>query len=80
MDIYVCVGSSCHIKNSRAVINKLNSRIQMEGLEDKVTLRGTFCMGACSNQGVSVRVDNKVYSVTEENADDFFDKNILGIG
>lgn len=80
MDIYVCVGSSCHLKNSKAVIDKLNSRIKRENLEGKIALKGAFCMGECSNQGVSVRVDNKVYSVTEQNADEFFDKNILGAG
>lgn len=77
MDVYVCVGSSCHIKNTKGVIDKINARIKAEGLEDKVELKGAFCMGECSQQGVSVRINDVIYSVMEEEADKFFDEHIL---
>ena len=50
--VTVCVGSSCHIRGSRSVLKRFAEIIQAEGLEDKVTLVGSFCMercGECTN-------------------------------
>ena len=38
MDIYICIGSSCHLKGSRSVIEKMEERIRREHLEDRVNL------------------------------------------
>ena len=76
MKITVCIGSSCHIKGSRQVVEQLKSLIDENGLGDKVELNGTFCMGKCQS-GVCVSVDDAFHSVTPENAADFFAKEIL---
>ncbi|MDY2851780.1 MAG: (2Fe-2S) ferredoxin domain-containing protein [Candidatus Borkfalkiaceae bacterium] len=75
MKVTVCIGSSCHIKGSRIVVEKLQQFINEEGLGDKVQLDGTFCMDKCQ-LGVCVTVDDKFYSVTPENVRDFFEKEI----
>ena len=77
MEIFVCVGSSCHLKGSKTVIDKLTELINANNLEGKAVLKGTFCMGQCSHQGVSVKINNEVYSVTEEEVEMFFNKKIL---
>ena len=51
MKITVCIGSSCHIKGSRQVVEQLQDLIRDNNLGDKVELAGTFCMGKCQ-QGV----------------------------
>ena len=76
MKVTVCIGSSCHIKGSRQVVEHLQNRIQENGLDDKVNLSGTFCMGNCQ-QGVCVTVDDEFHSVTPDTVEDFFDNNIL---
>ena len=73
--VTVCIGSSCHIKGSRLVVEQLQTLITENGLEEKVDLGGTFCMGKCQ-QGVCVSVDDAFYSVTPETAGEFFEKNI----
>lgn len=75
MKVTVCIGSSCHIKGSRQVVEGLQYYINESGLGDKVELCGTFCMGKCQ-QGVCVMVDNNLYSVTTDIIKDFFDKEI----
>ena len=45
MKVTVCIGSSCHINGSRQVVEELQHLIADAGLEDKVELGGTFCMG-----------------------------------
>ena len=77
MEIFVCVGSSCHLKGSKTVIDKLTELINANNLEGKAVLKGSFCMGQCSHQCVSVKINNEVYSVTEEDVEMFFNKKIL---
>lgn len=76
MKVVVCIGSSCHIKGSRQVVEKLQSLIAENDLGDKVDLGGTFCLGNCQ-AGVSVMVDDVIHSVTPDTADEFFAKEIM---
>ena len=76
MKITVCIGSSCHIKGSRQVVEQLQYLIAENKLDDKVELGGTFCMGKCQ-QGVCVTVDDSFHSVTPETVDAFFKKEVL---
>lgn len=79
MKITVCIGSSCHIKGSHRVVERLQSLIAENKLEDKVELGGTFCLGQCQ-QGVCVMVDEEFHSVTPENVDEFFANEVLAKG
>ena len=76
MQITVCIGSSCHIKGSRQVVEQLQYLIRENNLDHKVEHYGTFCMGKCQ-QGVCVTVDNAFHSVSPDTVKDFFDKNVL---
>lgn len=76
MKITVCIGSSCHIKGSRQVVESLQDFIRENSLGDKVELGGTFCMGKCQ-QGVCVTVDDEFHSVTPENVAEFFENEVL---
>ena len=75
MNVTVCIGSSCHIKGSHAVVEQLQDLIVKKNLDDSVKLSGTFCMGKCQ-QGVCVTVDDEFFSVSPETVDDFFEKEI----
>ena len=75
MKVTVCIGSSCHIKGSRQVVEQLQYLIGENNLGDKVELGGTFCMGQCQ-QGVCVTIDDTFYSVTPETVGEFFENNI----
>ena len=77
MIVQVCVGSSCHIKGSRQVVEKLKNLIEENKLEEKVDLGGTFCLGKCQ-QGVCVNVDEEFHSVSPETVDEFFKNEIAG--
>lgn len=74
--ITVCIGSSCHLKGSRQVIEQLQDLIAKNKLEDKVELEGTFCMGRC-REGVCVTVDDMFHSVTPETVGEFFENEVL---
>lgn len=76
MKVTVCIGSSCHLKGSRQVVELLQAKIAENGLGDKVELGGTFCMGKCQ-QGVCVTVDDNFFSVKPDTVDEFFQSEIL---
>lgn len=69
MDIYICVGSACHLKGSYDVIKKFQKVI--EGNPDcEITLKSSFCLGNCSDF-VSVKINEKIYSISPETAENF---------
>lgn len=59
--VTICVGSSCHIKGAREMINRFSDFLKKEGLEDKVELKGSFCMELCG-EGVNWKIDDEVLS------------------
>ncbi len=76
MKVTVCIGSSCHLKGSRQVVEQLQYLIAHNSLKDKVELGGTFCMGNCQ-QGVCVTVDDGFFSVSPDAVNEFFENEIL---
>ncbi len=76
MKVTVCIGSSCHLKGSREIVEKLQELISEKNLKEKIELSGTFCMGNCQN-GVCVTVDDKMYSLTPDKTEEFFTTEIL---
>ena len=75
MKVTVCIGSSCHVKGSRQVVEQLQQLIDENNLADKVELAGTFCMSKCQ-QGVCVTIGEEFYSVSPDTAVSFFEENI----
>ena len=77
MKVVVCIGSSCHIKGSRLVVERLQVLVTEHGVGDKVDLSGTFCLGRCAG-GVCVLADGELFSVSPDTVDEFFIENVLG--
>jgi len=78
MIIQVCVGSSCHLKGSSEIVELLQKAVEEHQLEYEITLAGSFCIGKCNRIGVTIQVDDDVYTgITKENFKEFFEKNVL---
>ena len=77
MNLAICIGSSCHLKGSKQVAQLFERMIDENQLRDKVNFYATFCMGNCQN-GISVSLDDRVYSVTPETARAFFEQEVFG--
>ncbi len=77
-DIYVCVGSACHLKGSYNIINQLQQLIEENQLGDRVEIKAALCLGNCTN-AVSVRIgeDGGIISLSNDNIKSFFEKEIL---
>lgn len=77
MIITVCIGSSCHLKGSYDIVQMLQKLISEHGLETKVEIKASFCLGDCKN-GVCVKVnEGPIISVNKENLNEFFNDYIV---
>ena len=76
MKVTICIGSSCHLKGSKQIIEKLQTLVAENNLKNKVDLAGKFCMGNCA-EGVCVSIGEQIYSVQPDNVQEFFKNEIL---
>ncbi len=78
MTIQICVGSSCHLKGSEQIVELFQKAIEERDLADKITLAGSFCIGRCNREGVTVQVDDDIITgVKPETFDRFLETEIL---
>ncbi len=78
MIIQICVGSSCHLKGAPEIVELLQKAIEEHHLENEISLAGSFCTGKCNRVGVTISVDDDVYTgVTKEGFKEFFQENVL---
>ena len=72
MTVKVCVGSSCHLRGSYDVIEEMKRLIKKYGVEDKIDLQATFCVGNCTH-GVSVLADEMlIHGANKDNCEELF--------
>jgi NADH-quinone oxidoreductase subunit G len=78
VNVEICIGSACYVKGSSQVVNDLNELIKDKGWEDKVALKGSFCMKACQNHiGLGIRINGKqIEQVTAQNAREILEREI----
>ena len=77
LTIAVCVGSSCHLKGSYAVITRFQALIREWELQDVVELKGVFCTGHCTGAVAVQLSEGPVISVTEATVDEVFNQQVL---
>lgn len=77
MKITVCIGSTCHLKGSREIVENLEKLIILHNLTKKIELIGSFCMDSCM-KGVCVKLNDKLFSLTPTETEKFFENEVLG--
>ena len=77
IEVTVCVGSSCHVKGSRNLIKLFNDLISEYKLEEKVALRGSFCLEHCA-EGFNWKIGEEIISCKNvKEAEKIFRKKII---
>ena len=78
--VQICIGSSCYLKGSQTVIELFQKAVEEYKLMNCVTLAGSFCSGRCNREGVTITVNDDVYTgITPENFKEFFEDKILKV-
>ncbi len=74
MNIYVCIGSSCHLRGSYDVIQRLKELVAQKGWEEKVQLNASFCLGHCTS-GCTIKIDDEIITgVNKDNVEAIVEK------
>lgn len=75
--VTVCVGSSCHIKGAREMIARFQDFLTKKGCQDKVELKGAFCMEHCG-EGINWKINEEIItSASVEQGAKMFRKRVL---
>ena len=78
--VQICVGSSCHLKGSQQIVELMQKAVDEYKLDGDVVLVGSFCVGKCNRDGVTVQINDDIHvGITTQNFRDFFKKNILDV-
>ena len=78
--VQICVGSSCHLKGSQEIVELMQKAVEEYNLDGDVVLVGSFCVGKCNRDGVTVQINDDVHvGITPQNFKEFFKKNILDV-
>lgn len=76
-NLYLCMGSACHQLGVYEVLPKLQSMISEYDLEDKIELKGSFCLESCS-EGIVMKYQEKLFiKINPENIEKKFQEEIL---
>ncbi len=78
VNVEICIGSACYVKGSSQVVNDLNAIIKEKGWEDKIAVKGSFCMKACQNHiGLGIRINGRqIEQVTAQNAREILEREL----
>ena len=78
--VQICVGSSCHLKGSQQIVELMQKAVEEYNLDGDVVLVGSFCVGKCNREGVTVQVNDDIHvGITPQNFKEFFQTHILGV-
>ena len=66
VSVKVCVGTSCFLRGSQALLSEILRRVESEGLSEEVDVSATFCAERC-NKGPTVHIEN--ITITKATAD-----------
>ncbi len=80
MIVQICVGSSCHLKGSEKLVELFQKAVEEHKLDNEVALAGSFCTGQCNRVGVTITIDDDVFTgITPENFNEFFNEHVLKV-
>jgi NADH:ubiquinone oxidoreductase subunit E len=75
--VTVCVGSSCHVKGARNLIDNFQRLLKEYRMEGLVELKGSFCMERCG-EGVNWRINDELLtSLNVKDAVSLFKEKVL---
>ncbi len=67
IEIKICLGSSCYVKDAKVVLTQLQEWVNQSSLKDDLLLKGSFCMGHCQ-KGLTLTIQEKpIHYINSDN-------------
>ena len=77
VSIKICVGSSCHLQGAEKVVQSFQTLIREHKLDANLELKGSFCLGTCSNKGVAVSINDENEIIDAAKAESYFIQKVI---
>ena len=75
--LYLCMGSACHQLGVYEVLPRIQHLVKHYRLDISIELKGSFCLGPCSD-GIVMKFGDTLFThIRPENVDDKFVSEIL---
>ncbi|HCF95773.1 MAG: (2Fe-2S) ferredoxin domain-containing protein [Verrucomicrobiota bacterium] len=75
--LFLCMGSACHQLGVYEVLPQVQALLLENGLQEKVELKGGFCMGPCE-QGIVMKFEGNLFTrISPSNIRTKFEREIL---
>lgn len=78
-NLYLCMGSACHQLGVYEVLPKLQELIKEYQVEEKIELKGSFCLEICTYGIVMKFQDQHFIQINEHNVEEKFIQEILPV-
>ncbi|QIZ71347.1 (2Fe-2S) ferredoxin domain-containing protein [Oxynema aestuarii] len=76
-NLYLCMGSACHQMGVYEVLPKLQTLIAQYELDNRIELKGSFCLETCS-EGIVMKFKDKIFiKINADNIEAKFKDEIL---
>ncbi|GIV62829.1 MAG: (2Fe-2S) ferredoxin domain-containing protein [Chloroflexota bacterium] len=75
--LHVCMGSACHQAGVFEILPILQSLIEEYGLQDRLELKGAFCLGTCARAIVLKFDDEAILDINRRNVREKFIREVL---
>jgi NADH:ubiquinone oxidoreductase subunit E len=76
-NLYLCMGSACHQMGVYEVLPKLQALMSKHEINNKIELKGCFCLETCSSGIVMKFKDQRFIKISPQNLEDKFVNEIL---
>ncbi|MFZ6021702.1 MAG: (2Fe-2S) ferredoxin domain-containing protein [Chloroflexota bacterium] len=75
--LHVCMGSACHQAGVFEILRILQGLIEEYGLQERLELKGAFCLGTCARAIVLKFDDDAILDVNQRNVREKFIREVL---
>lgn len=78
MIVEICVGSSCYLKGSEEIVKLFQKAIENNKLDNEIILTGRFCSSKCNRVGVTIKINDDIFTgITPDTFDSFFKDKVM---
>ncbi|SJZ56011.1 (2Fe-2S) ferredoxin domain-containing protein [Anaerorhabdus furcosa] len=79
--IEICIGSACYVKGSNQAVTILQTLLKDKQWEDKVEIKGSFCMQSCQGgHGLGIKINGRqMLGVGLHNIQEVVEEEVLAL-
>uniref|UniRef100_B8HVQ1 (2Fe-2S) ferredoxin domain-containing protein n=1 Tax=Cyanothece sp. (strain PCC 7425 / ATCC 29141) TaxID=395961 RepID=B8HVQ1_CYAP4 len=78
-NLFLCMGSACHQLGVYEVLPRLQALLKTYKLEERIELKGSFCLETCSHGIVMKFRDRHFLNISPQNIETLFVEEMLPI-